>query len=88
MALLIARLMVGACEAYAAVGLVFAVAFVPRALARMDPGVAAAPKTLRMLLLPGIAAFWPLFARRWVAGAHAPTENNPHRARAGLMESR
>jgi hypothetical protein len=33
------------------------------------------------LILPGIAALWPLFARRWMTGAPEPTEKNPHRAK-------
>jgi len=34
------------------------------------------------LILPGIVALWPLFAWRWIAGAHEPIEDNPHRAKA------
>ena len=50
---------------------------------RMDPRVAGAPWTLRLLILPGVAALWPLFAWRWIAGAPEPIERNPHRAKAG-----
>jgi hypothetical protein len=66
-------------EAYAVAGVVFGVLFVPRAVARMDPGLAQAPVTVRLLILPGVAAFWPLFALRWAKGTHPPTERNPHR---------
>ena len=82
MSLEIARVIVGAFEAYALVGLAFAVLFLRAAVARLDPGVAGAPKTLRLLILPGVVALWPLFARRWLEGAKPPVERNAHRESA------
>jgi hypothetical protein len=35
------------------------------------------------LILPGVAAFWPLFAWRWLSRAPEPIERNPHRSKAG-----
>jgi len=80
MSLEIARVVVGAFELYVLAGLLFAVMFLLAAVARLDPGVAAAPKTLRLLLLPGVAALWPLFASRWIRGAKPPIARNSHRA--------
>jgi len=77
-----AQLVVAAFELYAAAGFGFALVFLPRGVARVDPRVAGAPVTLRLVILPGIVAFWPLFAWRWIAGAREPLEQNPHRARA------
>ena len=82
MPLVIAQFVVGAFEAYVLVGAAFALIFLPRGVTRLDPRVAAAPKTLRLLILPGIVALWPLFAWRWIAGTHEPLEENPHRAKA------
>ena len=82
MPLEIAKVVVAVFEAYAVAGLAFAVVFLPRAVARLDPRVAGAPKTLRLLILPGIVALWPLFAWRWITGTHEPIERNPHRAKA------
>jgi hypothetical protein len=82
MPLEIAQLVVGAFEAYALAGVGFALMFLPRGVARLDPRVAGAPKTLRLLILPGVVALWPLFAWRWIAGAPEPIEDNPHRAKA------
>ena len=82
MSLEIAQLVVGSCEAYVVAGVGFALIFLSRGVTRLDPRVADAPKTLRLLILPGIVALWPLFAWRWVAGAHEPIEDNPHRAKA------
>lgn len=35
--------------------------------------------SFRVLLIPGLAIFWPLFALRWVRGKHLPEEQNAHR---------
>ena len=82
MRLEMAQVVVAACEAYALAGVGFALIFLPHAVARLDPRVAGAPRTLRLLILPGVVALWPLFAWRWMTGAHEPIERNPHRAKA------
>ena len=82
MPLEIAQVIVGVFEAYALAGLGFAMLFLPRAVARLDPRVAGAPKTLRPLILPGVVALWPLFAWRWLSNSGEPIERNPHRAKA------
>ena len=79
-----ARVVVALFALYALAGLVFAALFLPRGATRLDPRVAGAPQTLRLLILPGVAALWPLLAWRWLAGAPAPIERNPHRTKAGL----
>jgi hypothetical protein len=79
----VAQIVVGMFEAYALVGLAFALIFLPRAVARLDPGMAKAPKTLRAIILPGIVALWPLFAWRWIRRATAPIERTAHRVLAG-----
>ena len=79
-----ARVVVALFELYALAGLVFAALFLPRGVTRLDPRVAGAPTTLRLMILPGVAALWPLLAWRWLAGAPAPIERNPHRTKAGL----
>ena len=82
MPLEIAQLAVGVFEAYALAGLGFAMLFLPRAVTRLDTRVAGAPRTLRLLILPGVVALWPLFASRWITSAGEPIERNPHRAKA------
>ena len=82
MPLEIAQVVVAAFEAYAVIGVAFASMFLPRGVVRLDPRVAGAPKTLRLLILPGVVALWPLFAWRWSTGAHEPIEDNPHRVQA------
>jgi hypothetical protein len=82
MSIEIAQLFVAVFEAYATAGLAFALIFLPRGVVRVDPRVGGTPVTLRLVILPGIVALWPLFAWRWIAGAHEPIERNPHRAKA------
>jgi hypothetical protein len=77
------QFVVGVFELYALAGVVFAMLFLPRGVTRIDPRIAESPKAMRLLILPGIAALWPLFAWRWIGGAPEPIERNPHRIKAG-----
>lgn len=67
---------------YAAVGLVFAVAFVLRGAARVDPQAVGGSWGFRLAILPGVVAFWPVLARRWAGGGPPPEERNAHREAA------
>jgi nitrate/nitrite transporter NarK len=51
--------------AYLAVGVLFASAFHPRGLRRVDAAAAGAGVGFRMLITPGVIALWPLLALRW-----------------------
>jgi hypothetical protein len=53
--------------AYGAIGLLVGVAFVFRGVDAVDPAAAHATIPVRLLLLPGAAALWPLMLRRWRA---------------------
>ena len=65
---------------YASLGLVFAVPFVSFGVQRLDSDAQGSGIGFRLLMLPGVAAFWPLFLDRWRRGVAEPTvENNPHR---------
>ena len=77
-----ARVVVALLEVYALFGMGFAVLFLPHAIVRLDHRMVGSPKTLRLLILPGVAALWPLFAWRWMTGVSEPTERNPHRTKA------
>jgi hypothetical protein len=79
MALRVAQVVATVVEGYALVGLVFSVLFLPRGILRVDERLRASPVTVRVLLLPGVAALWPLFAWRWIAGTPIPIERNAHR---------
>ena len=69
-------------ELYVLAGVGFAVLFLPRAVVRLDHRLEGAPRTLRLLILPGVVALWPLLAKRWMTGSPEPIERNPHRTKA------
>jgi len=52
--------------AYCAAGLCFAIAFIFRGAASMDPIAAHATLGFRLILIPGAAALWPWLLRRWI----------------------
>jgi len=76
----IAKTFVYALAAYAGVGLLFAVPFVWIGVQRVDDEAQGSGIAFRLLILPGVAAFWPMFLRRWGRGVmEPPVERNPHR---------
>jgi len=77
---IIAKAIVYTLAVYASLGLVFAVPFVWFGVQRLDSDAQGSGIGFRLLILPGVAAFWPMFVYRWGRGiAEPPAENNPHR---------
>lgn len=69
--------------AWLAVGVTFALGFLAWGVHRVDPAARAAGWGFRLVILPGVAAFWPLFAWRWWRGVREPPEERTaHRAAA------
>ena len=65
---------------YAGLGLIFAVPFVWFGVQRLDSEAQGSGIGFRLLILPGVAAFWPMFLYRWRRGiVEPPVEKNPHR---------
>jgi hypothetical protein len=65
---------------YASLGLAFAVPFVCLGVQRLDSQAQGAGAGFRLLILPGVAAFWPMFLYRLRRGiVEHPVERNPHR---------
>ena len=60
-----AEIIISAFAVYLAVGLVFALAFVARGVAAIDPDAREMPWPARLLILPGVAALWPLLLWKW-----------------------
>jgi hypothetical protein len=70
---------------YAGAGLVFALAFLRPGggVERVDPGAKGTGALFRLIVLPGVAALWPLLLSRWRAGGGPPpVETNAHRRAA------
>jgi len=51
---------------YGLAGAVFAVAFVLFGIHRVDPVAEHAPFGFRLIVIPGVAALWPLLLGRWL----------------------
>ena len=64
---------------YAAIGLLFAFPFVFRGVNRIDPVAEGGSWGFRLIILPGVVAFWPMLLRRWMTGSAPPQERNAHR---------
>ncbi|MBX9599842.1 MAG: hypothetical protein K2X35_02520 [Bryobacteraceae bacterium] len=63
---MIAEWVVYGAFAYAACGLVFAIAFLTRGVEQLDPQTRGTGIGFRLLLLPGTAALWPLLLSKWM----------------------
>ena len=64
---------------YAAAGFLFASIFVFRGVQQIDSEAQGSGVGFRLLILPGVAAFWPIFLRRWIRGRQPSIERSPHR---------
>lgn len=62
----LAELLVTAFLGYAAVGVVFAVAFAWRGAGRLDASARAGTAGFRLIILPAALALWPLLAWKWL----------------------
>ena len=65
---------------YASVGLLFAMPFAWFGVQRVDSEAQGSGVGFRLLILPGVAALWPMLFYRWGRGiVEPPVEKNPHR---------
>jgi len=76
----VAKAFVYTMEAYAVLGFAFALVFVSVGVQRLDSEAQGSGIGFRALIVPGVAAFWPMFLSRWLRRvAEPPVEQNPHR---------
>ena len=62
----VAEFLVDALAVYGLAGAIFAVAFVTAGIHRVDPLAEHAPLSFRLIVIPGVAALWPLLLMRWI----------------------
>jgi hypothetical protein len=62
----VAQIFVAALEAYVLAGVLFAAGFVLFGVHRVDPVAQHAPAGFRLIIIPGVAALWPLLLARWL----------------------
>jgi hypothetical protein len=76
----IAKAIVYTMAGYASLGLVFAVPFVCLGVQRLDSEAQRSGVGFRLLILPGVAAFWPMFLYGLRRGmVEPPVEKESHR---------
>ncbi len=63
-----AEMIVSALALYFAAGLIFAVIFVTIGIGRVDPNAKGAKLSVRLLLIPGSVALWPVLLYHWIRG--------------------
>ena len=67
-------------EVYARLGLVFTLVFVWVGVQTLDSEAQGSGVGFRLLILPGVAAFWPMLLYRWIHHVtEPPVEENSHR---------
>lgn len=74
--------LINAVRAYVFAGLVFSVPFVLFGIHRVDPDAKGWNLGFRLIIVPGLCIFWPLFATRLLRGKQTPTERTAHRIAA------
>lgn len=63
----VAEIIAAVLVAYAAVGLLFALLFVFRGVNRIDEAAAESGAGFRLIIIPGVAALWPVMLLRWAS---------------------
>lgn len=77
---IVAKAFVYGLEVYAGLGFVLALVFVWVGVQSLDSEAQGSGVGFRLLILPGVAAFWPMLLRRWLRHVNEPpVEHNPHR---------
>ena len=76
----VAKAFVYGLEVYAGLGLLFALVFLWVGVQSLDSEAQGSGVGFRLLILPGVAAFWPLLLYRWAQHVtEPPIVENPHR---------
>ncbi|NEQ97673.1 MAG: hypothetical protein F6K30_13305 [Cyanothece sp. SIO2G6] len=88
MGITIVTWLINAVRAYLIAGLIFSVPFVFFGIQRVDADAHGWKNIgFRIMIIPGMCVFWPLFAVRLVRGKQRPTERNAHRVGASQAAS-
>ena len=67
-----AEAIVGTLAGYLVLGLAFALVFVTLGVAVIDPAARGMPRLARLLIVPGVAALWPLMLWKWFTQKSPP----------------
>ena len=64
---------------YFLIGAVFAVPFVLKGAKVIDPAAVEGSLGFKLMILPGVALFWPLLLKRWLKKEQPSEEKSAHR---------
>lgn len=78
--------LIKAVRLYFTAGLVFAVLFSLFGVQRTDPSAQGLALFFRIIIIPGVSIFWPLFALRLARGKQHPIEQTAHRQAAKFTQ--
>jgi hypothetical protein len=81
--MIFAEIIVYSVGIYLLVGVLFALWFAARGVARLDDAAKDTSYGFRFIIFFGATAFWILLLWRLAKGAKRPTEKNTHRLEAG-----
>ncbi len=70
----VARVLVWAVTLYLVLGAAFAVPFVIWGVGRIDPAAKTGTPGFKILIVPGVAALWPLLLMRLLSGRTSPPD--------------
>ncbi len=76
------ELLINAIRGYVFAGLIFSALFILFGVQQVDPDAKGLNVGFRLIIVPGLCIFWPLFAVRWIRGKKTPTERTAHRVSA------
>ena len=85
-AVTLVEFLIKAVQVYFAAGLIFAVLFSLFGVQRTDPGAQGIAPFFRLIIIPGVSIFWPLFALRLARGKQHPIEQTAHRQAAKFTQ--
>lgn len=78
-----AHLILALAGLYVSLGVFVALGVLLGGLGKIDHAVSESTWGFKMLVVPGLAALWPLMLMRWIRGTgHPPSERNAHRKTA------
>lgn len=60
---------------YLAIGFLFAIPFVIKAVQKVDEGAHGGSIGFRFIIIPGTMVFWPLLLKRWMKAAKNKTND-------------
>jgi hypothetical protein len=63
----VAEIIAAVLTAYMGVGFLFAIAFVAWGVSRVDEAAAGSGLAFRLMIIPGVAALWPVMLLRWLS---------------------